>query len=70
MRVDPRTHASRQLMAFLQQFDLPLVTCIRNTQRYVHAVESGATLFDSEDPATAADRAQWRPLVDWLTTRR
>lgn len=69
MRVDPRTNASKQLVEFLQQFDLPLVTCIRQAQRYVHAVESGVTLFDASniDPV---DRLQWKPLLDWLVKRR
>ncbi|MBT9497148.1 MULTISPECIES: ParA family protein [Zoogloea] len=69
MRVDPRTNASQQMLEFLQQFDLPLVTCIRNTQRYVQAVETGETLFDPGRNATG-DLEQWRPLLDWLVTRR
>lgn len=68
MRVDLRTHASQQLLDFLQQFDLPLITCIRNAQRYVNAVETGVTLFDSSVPA-ANEHAQWRPLLDWLVSR-
>ncbi|KAI5914215.1 ParA family protein [Thauera sp. 2A1] len=69
MRVDPRTIASRQLVDFLQQFDLPLIACIRQAQRYVHAVETGVTLFDggTVDPV---DQIQWKPLLDWLVRRR
>ncbi len=70
MRMDPRTNASKQLVDFLQQFDLPLVACIRNTQRYVQAVETGVTMFDGNDAAMTADRAQWRPLLDWLGLKR
>lgn len=69
MRMDPRTNASQQLVEFLQQFDLPLVACIRNTQRYVQAVESGTTLFDTHTASALADRAQWQPLLDWLASR-
>ncbi len=65
MRVDLRTQASQQLIEFLQQFELPLVTCIRHAQRYVQAVESGSTLFDSNETA-AQDRRQWQPLLEWL----
>jgi chromosome partitioning protein len=68
MRVDPRTRASRDLVAFLKQFNLPLVTCIRSSQRYVSAVEVGVTLFDMDQAATVEDLAQWRPLQDWLIT--
>ena len=54
---------------FLQQFDLPLIACIRQAQRYVHAVETGVTLFDggTVDPV---DQIQWKPLLDWLVRRR
>lgn len=69
MRIDPRTHATQQLAEFLQQFDLPLVTSIRHAQRYVSAVETGITLFDSNE-ASPVDRGQWRPLLDWLVSRR
>lgn len=69
MRVDPRTHASRLLVDYLQQFDLPLITCIRQSQRYVQAAETGVTLFDGNriDPV---DQLHWRPLLDWLIRRR
>lgn len=70
MRVAPRTHATQELVNFLQQFNLPLVTCIRNSQRYVHAVESGVTLFDKADCGTKEDRSHWRPLLDWLSARK
>ena len=38
---------STLLHKYLQQFDLPLITCIRQSQRCVQAVETGVTLFDS-----------------------
>ncbi|HRP23515.1 ParA family protein [Thauera sp.] len=69
MRIDPRTHSSRQLVEYLQQFDLPLVTCIRQAQRYVQAVETGVTLFDGGSLG-AGEQAQWKPLLDWLVRRR
>lgn len=69
MRTDLRTHTTQQLIEFLQQFDLPLITCLRNTQRYVQAIDAGASLFDhqSTDPT---DRTQWQPLLDWLIRRQ
>jgi chromosome partitioning protein len=69
MRVDARTQAAKQLIDFLRQFDLPLLTCIRNAQRYVSAIDTGLTLFDSHG-AASADRQQWQPLLDWLVSRR
>lgn len=69
MRINPRTHASQQLVEFLQQFDLPLIACIRHAQRYVNAIETSTTLFDTRESAIA-DREQWRPLFEWLVSRR
>jgi chromosome partitioning protein len=69
MRVDARTQASKRLVEFLQQFDLPLLTCIRNAQRYVAAIDSGLTFFDAH-ASSGVDREQWQPLLDWLISRR
>ena len=69
MRIDPRTQASQRLLEFLRQFDLPRVTCIRQAQRYVTAVETGATLFDSSE-FSPNEYEQWQPLLDWLLRRR
>lgn len=68
MRVDVRTHAYAQLLEFLQEFDLPVVTCIPQSQRYLQAADTGVTLFDSNSYPTAVD-IQWRPLMNWLVSR-
>lgn len=68
MRVDVRTHAYAQLLEFLHQFDLPVVTCIAQSQRYLQAADTGETLFDQDANSLAVDR-QWRPLLDWLVSR-
>jgi chromosome partitioning protein len=69
MRVDPRTHAYQQLLNFLEEFDLPVITCISQSQRYLQAVDTGTTIFDSEASNVAAS-IQWKPLLDWLVSRR
>ncbi|GAB3255717.1 ParA family protein [Chitinimonas naiadis] len=70
MRVDPRTRASQHLVEFLSEFDLPLLTCIRDTQRYVQVVQAGMSLFDLPLSVSRQDREQWRPLQDWLVRSR
>ncbi len=69
MRVDSRTLSTRQLIDFLDEFDLPLLTCIRSSQRYVQALDTGMTLFDraTKDPVLMQE---WQPLLDWLISRR
>lgn len=69
MRVDRRTNSAQQLIEFLQEFDLPLLSCIRSAQRYVQAVDTGTTLFDIHGTSTA-DFEQWQPLLNWLVSRR
>lgn len=69
MRIDVRTHAYSQLIEFLGQFDLPVVTCIAQSQRYLQAVDTGVTLFDNDSNLGVVD-TQWRPLLNWLVSRR
>lgn len=68
MRVDVRTHAYSQLLEFLQEFDLPVVTCIAQSQRYLQAADTGVTLFDNDVDSVVVD-TQWRPLLNWLVRR-
>ena len=68
MRVDVRTHAYTQLLEFLKEFDLPVVTCIAQSQRYLQAADTGVTLFDNDSNSVAVD-IQWRPLLNWLVSR-
>lgn len=70
MRVDPRTHTTQSLLAFLEEFDLPLITCIRSAQRYVQALDSGVTLFDRLQSTDRPDFDDWQPLLTWLVSRR
>ena len=69
MRIDQRTISSQRLIEFLNEFDLPLLTCIRDSQRYVQSVNTGTTLFDTYSPLVR-DFEQWWPLLDWLVNRR
>lgn len=66
MRVDPRTRASSHLEAFLGRFDLPMLTCLRNTQVYVNAAFEGSSIFDLPANLVKRDLEQWEPLLDWI----
>ena len=68
MRVDVRTHAFAQLKNFLKEFDLPVITCIAQSQRYLQAVDTGVTLFDN-DSRSEVVYTQWRPLFNWIVNR-
>jgi chromosome partitioning protein len=66
MRVDPRTRAASTLSAFLQQFDLPIVTWLRDTQVYVNAAFNGLSIFDLPVSVSGRDIEQWHPLLEWV----
>ena len=66
MRVDARTRAANQLEDFLGQFDLPVLTYIRNTQVYVNASFEGQCIFDLPQSQVKKDLEQWAPLIEWM----
>ncbi len=66
MRVNPRTRAAATLEAFLAQFELPVLTYLRDTQVYVNAAFNGLSLFDMPEYLTAKDLEQWQPILDWI----
>ena len=66
MRVDGRTSAAEVLRAWADAQDVPMVGVLRETQLYVRSLEQGLTLFDLPADKTAADMAQWRPVIEWL----
>lgn len=66
MRVDPRTRAAGELDRFLASYDLPVLTCLRDTQLYVQLAANGMTLFDLSPARAGKDREQWQPIIDWV----
>jgi chromosome partitioning protein len=65
-RVDPRTKAAATLEAFLQQFDLPILTCLRDSQIYPNAAFNGLSIFDLPPSAAERDQAQWEAVLGWV----
>ena len=66
MRVDPRTRAGVTLEGFMEQQELPVLTCLRNTQHYVNAAFEGKSLFDLPHHLVERELEQWQGLTDWL----
>ncbi len=66
MRVDARTRTALELERFFGTLDLPVLTCLRDTQIYVQAVSAGLTLFDLPPARAERDLAQWRPIINWV----
>lgn len=66
MRVDARTRAAGELERFLDSYELPVLTCLRDTQLYVQLAAAGMTLFDLTAARAEKDRAQWQAIIDWV----
>lgn len=66
MRVDPRTRAASTLEQFLMQYDLPILTYLRDTMVYVNAAFNGKSIFDLPFYQAEQELAQWRPLTKWV----
>lgn len=66
MRVDPRTRAASTLEQFLMQYDLPIITYLRDTMLYVNAAFNGKSIFDLPFYLAEQELAQWQPLTKWV----
>lgn len=66
MRLDGRTKADELLARWAAAIGLPFIGVLRDTQTYVRCVELGLTVFDLPASQAAIDRAQWRPILEWL----
>jgi chromosome partitioning protein len=65
-RVDPRTKAAATLEAFLGQFQLPVLTYLRDSQIYPNAAFNGLSVFDLPSYMTERDLKQWAPVLEWV----
>ena len=66
MRVDARTRSAGELDEFLNGFELPVVTHLRDTQVYVYCARDGYSVFDLPRSRGEQDWEQWKPLTRWL----
>ena len=65
-RVDQRTRAAATLEAFLGQFDLPILTFLRDSQVYPNAAFNGLSIFDLPPSAAERDHEQWQAVLAWV----
>jgi chromosome partitioning protein len=49
---------------------IPFMTMLRASQNYIHAADTGMTIFELAPSRTCYDREQWAPLLSWLNSRR
>jgi len=66
MRVNARTKAALSLERYLAQSGFPVMGHLRNAQVYLHAAETGLSLFDMNPSRVKQDIQQWSNLLQWI----
>ena len=69
-KLKPWTHASRQAMAMLHGWGVPVVAELRDSQSYVLLTGLGKSLFDFHSAQVREHQEDWRPLLKWLYRAR
>jgi chromosome partitioning protein len=67
-RVRINSRAFKQLKQTFEEFDIPMVAILRDTQKYVHAAESGCAIVEMDNATLKKDQQQWGALIHWLET--
>lgn len=65
-RVRENTRIFHQLEDFLAEYEIPLLTHLRESQNYIRAAETGLGIFELAPSMVAADVVQWDPVIEWL----
>lgn len=64
------TRVYRHLERFLKRLRTPFIATLRDSVNYQLADEQGLGIFELYTSATTHDREQWRPLIEWLDSKR
>lgn len=46
------------------------LTALRDSTNYIRAAERGLGIFDLSGSATAIDREEWAPIIEWLESKK
>jgi chromosome partitioning protein len=65
-RVRENTRIYRELEAFLAEYDIPLLTHLRESQNYIRSAETGLGIFELAPSLVAPDVVHWDPVIEWL----
>jgi len=60
----------RPLERFLDHLKIPNVATLPDSPSYALADARGLGIFELADARAAEDRTYWKPLIDWLASRR
>lgn len=65
-RVRRDTPHYEPLKRFLGNLNIPFITSLTDTERYIIAAETGQGIHEMDESETVLEREQWFPLVQWL----
>jgi chromosome partitioning protein len=68
--VSTATRVYQPLARFLERLRIPFVAKLRDSLAYPVADDAGLSIFELNEAGAARDRLYWRPLIDWLESRR
>ena len=64
-RVRRSTPVYQPLERFLSSLGLPFLARLADSEVFVAAAESGVGIFELDTTASAAERAQFMPIIEW-----
>src|SRR5258706_3897088 len=67
-RVRKAVPVYQPLERFLNSLHLPLLTRLADAEAFVSAAETGVGVFEMEFAASAPERQQFMPIVEWIET--
>lgn len=62
-RVRENTRIYQALEEFLSEYDIPLLTHLRESQNYIRSAETGLGIFELAPSQVANDVVQWDPVI-------
>lgn len=69
-KLKPWTNASQQAVAVLNEWSIPVVGQLRDSQAYVMLTGLGKSLFDYNSAQIREHQQDWQPLLKWLGKAR
>ncbi len=65
-RVRENTRIYHTLEDFLQHYEVPVLTHLRESQNYIRAAATGLGIFELAPSMVLKDVEQWDPIIAWL----
>lgn len=62
--------ANTTLASFLEEMKVPFIATLSDSENYAKADASGMSIYDFSPSQVAKETEQWRPLIEWLVSRR